>query len=85
MIWIAAYILMSEPTEDVAMKKKPKQFWELDYKKAFAGLKENVLNRRQFYLIMGVRFGYIIAAYTLPAYYKAFGLALHCEMCLHTL
>ena len=45
MIWIAAYILMSEPTEDVAMKKKPKQFWELDYKKAFAGLKEKVLNR----------------------------------------
>ena len=67
------------PTEDGTAKKKPKQFWELDYKKAFTGLRENVMNRRQFYLLMGVRFGYIIAAYTLPAYYKAFGLALHCE------
>ena len=85
MIWIAAYILTSEPTDDVVTKKKLKQFWELDYKKAFTGLKENVLNRRQFYLIIGVRFGYIIVAYTLPAYYKAFGLALHCEWCLHTL
>ena len=82
MMWIAAYILTSEPTEDEATKKKPKQFWELDYKKAFAGLKENVFNRRQFYLIMGVRFGYIIAAYTLPAYYKAFGLALGCKLYL---
>ena len=80
MILFAAYILMEEPpTDDGTAKKKPKQFWELDYKKAFAGLRDNVLNRRQFYLLMGVRFGYIIAAYTLPAYYKAFGLALHCE------
>ena len=42
-------------------------------------LKENVLNRRQFYLLLGVRFGYIIAAYTIPSYYKAYGLALNCE------
>ena len=85
MIWIAAYILMTEPTEDVATKKKLKQFWELDCKKAFKGLKENVLNRRQFYLIIGIRFGYIIVANTLPTYYKAFGLALHCELRLHIL
>ena len=72
---------MSEPPlEPGITKKKPKQFWELDYKKAFTGLRENVMNRRQFYLLMGVRFGYIIAAYTLPAYYKAFGLALHCML-----
>ena len=79
---ISAYILTSEPPEvDGAQKKKkkPKQFWELNYKKAFVALKENVLNRRQFYLLLGVRFGYIIAAYTIPSYYKAYGLALHCE------
>lgn len=79
-ILFSAYILTAEPPlEEGTTKKKPKQFWELNYKKALAGLRDNVLNRRQFYLLMGVRFGYIIAAYTLPAYYKTFGLAIGCE------
>ena len=40
---------------------------------------KNVFNRRQFYHLMAIRFGFTICIYTVPAYYKAFGLALDCE------
>ena len=51
----------------------------MDFKKASDGMLKNVLNRRQFYQMMAVRFGFTICIYTVPAYYKAFGLALNCK------
>ena len=79
----SAFLLVSEPPkgEDINLgsNKKPKKFWEIDYKKASDGILKNVINRRQFYQLMAVRFGFTICIYTVPAYYKAFGLALDCE------
>ena len=80
---ILGYLLVSEPPKgednDLSSLKKPKKFWEINYKKASDGILNNVLNRRQFYQLMAVRFGFTICIYTVPAYYKAFGLALDCE------
>ena len=62
----SAFLLVSEPPKgeniDQGSNKKPKakQFWEIDYKKATDGILKNVLNRRQFYQLMAVRFGFTI-------------------------
>ena len=57
----------------------PKKFWEINYRKASYGILKHVLKRKQFYLLMGVRFGFTIVIYVVPPYYKAFGLALGCR------
>ena len=82
---ISAYFLVSEPPKgedvEVDLKKKPKQFWEINYRKATDEILKHVLKRKQFYLLMGVRFGFTIVVYVVPPYYKAFGLALDCRYC----
>lgn len=44
------------------------------FQKAFRSFRSNVMVRREFYLLIAIRFGITLVTYTVPAVYKAFGL-----------
>jgi sorbitol-specific phosphotransferase system component IIC len=76
---ILGILLMSEAPKEEEEAQKIKKLSEKNYSKALSNFARNVLVRPEFYMLAGIRVGFTLVTYTVPAYYKAFGLALGCK------
>ena len=71
---------MSVPSENDEKSQKQKKPSEVNVSKAFHNFRRLIMGRREFYLLIGIRFGFSLVTNTVPSYYKAFGLALGCRI-----
>ncbi len=73
--------MITEPDENKYERlKNAKSLTKVNYSKAFANFRRHVLTSPAFYLMLVFRLTYTFVIFTVPNYYKAFGLALGCKL-----